>query len=824
MAKPISTAARTKMLPTSPMSAPTLAGELSRRVVDDLMNRVVPWTKVRRGPPPCLAYAVTVGVGKTGAIVRLVERALEKKLRVAIRTPTLRLGLELIARLEKEVPGAAGLWRGRDRSDPTSPDHAMCRRAEDVKAAQAVGGSPTDVCGAKKRGYCAFHPDGGKKEPCGYLSQNLGHRQVVVFAGDPMLERAPRKGMKRASSWRPYIALPFAVRGFRGSTNEVDADADIAAEDAVDKNSYDGKPDFDLLILDETDPVSFLAGFDRPPISFSQDASRPIIAAIKDPIDQEILSGFLTLLQEACCEAGSGGYLAPLAPGKYYHDLTPDQMLGLNWGDDDVQICRSERTTNDFIGIIETVREVAFANLPEPVGKSSFCKLPAAQIKEINAETVKIRSHLLGITRVCEAMCLGLRNDLPILRHLKVAADDGAIYLRRKKPLSGHYSKIPTMIFDATLRPELLQHTFEHLEVAYERFAKDSEGVQRFQLRDRDLSYGTLEGAAWSARLWLFACLCTRMHGRTGLVVPKFIRKQLPDDEHADAQVGHFGALRGLNVFEGVSALIVASRTAVGPVQLEETAAVLSGKIISALPAEEKWYPAAKGTIRWRHDPSAGWITKHVEHPDPTVEAVRAAITEDSLEQALGRGRNVRRSKNRPLVEYVLTTTPTNRPVDGTFSRAEFKAVTGWVGAFLELGVWFEGGTKGVGGVLHAFARAISAQRPESLYISLIGNPAFEGPDAAADWRKKQADDNPEIGALIREIDKALGARAESVEILCARYPLHDFVPVQAKVRGSRYFAQVYVRTGEGQTAVEALSALLGPVADELEIRAGSKA
>ena len=155
---------------------------------------------------------------------------------------------------------------------------------------------------------------------------------------------------------------------------------------------------------------------------------------------------------------------------------------------------------------------------------------------------------------------------------------------------------------------------------------------------------------------------------------------------------------------------------------------------------------------------------------------------------------------------------------------AEFKAATGWVGAFLELGVWFEGGTKGVGGVLHAFARAISAQRPESLYISVIGNPAFEGPDSAADWRKKQADDNPEIGALTREIDKALGARAESVEILCARYPLHDFVPVQAKVRGSRYFAQVYVRTGEGQTAVEALSALLGPVADEFEIRAGSKA
>ena len=207
------------------------------------------------------------------------------------------------------------------------------------------------------------------------MSQNLGHRQVVVFAGDAMLELAPRRGMKRASSWRPYIAFPFSVRGFLGSTNEVDADAHIAAADAVDKNSYDGKPDFDLLILDETDPVSFSAGSDLPPISFSQDATRPIISAIKDPIDQEILSGFLSPLQEACCEVGADGYLAPLALGEYYHDLTPDQMLGLNWGEDEVQVCRSELTKDDFIGIIETVREVAFANLPEPVGKANFCKL-----------------------------------------------------------------------------------------------------------------------------------------------------------------------------------------------------------------------------------------------------------------------------------------------------------------------------------------------------------------------------------------------------------------------------------------------------------------
>lgn len=824
MPKPISTAAETKVLSTSPTSALTIAGELNARVVDDLMNRVVPWTKESRDPPPCLAYVTTVGVGKTAAIVHLVEHALAQKLRVAIRTPTLELGLELLARLEKVVPGGVGLWRGREQSDPTFPESAMCRRVDDVKAAQSVGGVPTDVCGSKKRGFCPFHPDGGDEEPCGYLSQMLGLRQVVIFSGDPMLQLAPRRGVKRAGGWKPYKAKQVKQPSLLDRINNADVTTRCCEQDTQDSTADSDLPDFDLLILDETEPVSFLAGFDLPPISLSKDAFRLLTTSISDPVDEEILSGFLSSIQEACCDVGAGGYLAPLKLGECYHDLTHDQICTLNLGDQDAPIYHSERTMNDFIDILYTVREVAFENLPAPVGKKRFHKLTAAHIKEINAETVKVRSLLLGVARVCEIMRLGLQNDLPILRHLKVAADSGAIFLRRKKPLSPHYSDIPTMIFDATLRPELLQHTFENLEIAYERFAKDGNGVQRFQLRDRDLSYGTLKATHWPARLWLFACMNNRMHGSTGLLVPKAIRENLLEEDQPAIQIGHFGALRGLNSFENVSALIVASRTAIGPAEAEDIAAVLSGQNVYAIPAGQKWYPDTNATIRWRDNPSAGWITRHVEHPDPTVEAVRAAITEDSLEQALGRGRNVRRFRNRPLVEYILTTTPTNRPVDGTFSMAEFKAVAGWVGAFLELGVWFEGGTKGMGGVLHAFSHAMYAQRPESLLVSLIGDPAFEGPDAAADWRKKQVDDNPEIGALAREIDKALGARAESVEMLCAQYPIFDFAPVEAKVRGSRYFARMYVRTGEEQTADEALTTLLGPVAGELEIRSASGA
>lgn len=818
LANSISSAAQTGRLPDAPLSATTLADELVHKALFDLKRRMIPWIETRRGDAPCLAYAATVGVGKTGAIVRVVEEALDYGLRVAIRFPTVELGREFLKRLERVVPDVAGLWLGREQPDPSMEEHEMCRRFDDVRAAQFVGGAPKDVCGSKKRGYCAFHPNRGTEAPCGYRQQKLGHKQVVIFAGDSMLGLAPREGMKRAKDWRPH-KRPTRPTPDLFSLSGIETDgAAVAGHDPEPKDVPDGRPDFDLLILDETEPLSMLEGFDGKPVTFEPEACKAVLAGLKCQRDQEILSGFLDLVRENCRAVGVGGFLAPLKPGEYYHDVGPDQILGLSWNEA-VAICLSELTTQDFIDILETIREVSFENIPKPVDQKKFNRLTAAEIRQANAATIKARSVLLTIAQVCEVMCIGLRNNLRTLRHLKVVSGEGAIHLRRKKSLSEHYNRVATMIFDATLRPELLRHTFGRLEIAYQRCAKDGDGVSRYQLRDRDLNYSTLDGHDWPARLWLLSRLLTRMHGNTGLITPKKIRDQLPVNGCVDERLGHFGALRGLNSFEDVACLLVASRPAIGPSKAEEMAAVLSGQEISPLAAAERWYPPTEGVIRWRLDPRAGWPTNRVAHPEPLVDSVRAAITEDALEQALGRGRNVRRARNRPLVEYVVTTTATNRPVDGTFTMEELKAATGWVGVFLEMGVWFEAGSKGMGGVLHAVARGLAAQRPESLYICLIGNPAFEGAEAAADWRKKQLDDNPEVGILSRDIDKALSSRANSVEFMCARYPLHDFAPVQAKVPGSRYFAQLYVRVCDGQSAVDALTSLLGPLAGELEIR-----
>jgi hypothetical protein len=51
-------------------------------------------------------------------------------------------------------------------------------------------------------------------------------------------------------------------------------------------------------------------------------------------------------------------------------------------------------------------------------------------------------------------------------------------------------------------------------------------------------------------------------------------------------------------------------------------------------------------------------------HPDPLAEAVRFAICEGELMQAVGRGRGVRRRAETPLEVLILTDVPIPIPVD----------------------------------------------------------------------------------------------------------------------------------------------------------------
>ena len=138
----------------------------------------------------------------------------------------------------------------------------------------------------------------------------------------------------------------------------------------------------------------------------------------------------------------------------------------------------------------------------------------------------------------------------------------------------------------------------------------------------------------------------------------------------------------------------------------------------------------------------------------------------------------MRRDTN-SLYKYILTNVATNRYVDGVFTLTELKAATGWVGILLHAGIWIGSG-KGAAILFHIF-RGLLAQRRDSLYRYIIGDPAFETPEQAANWRKDQLKDNQAIAELVTEIDEAMGNQADSGNYCTHRSLLRTSKPLKPR-------------------------------------------
>ena len=377
------------------------------------------------------------------------------------------------------------------------------------------------------------------------------------------------------------------------------------------------------------------------------------------------------------------------------------------------------------------------------------------------------------------------------------------------------------MLFDATAQPELLAGIFPNMRQVCDLKACDGEGVRRCQLRDSAVSMTALqENPTWPARVLLLSSILEHSCGRTGVISTKSLMAKIAECRGPGDQLktGHFGAVKGVNRFEDCAALILCGRLAITPSVAERMASVLLERDVT--PLEGARFPKAKQYLEGRQT-NTGWEVQTDTHPDPAVNAARASVTEDQLEQARGRGRNTRRNASNPLTEYVFTNVPTRFPVDATFTVRELHAATSWPTLMLTSGVWLADGEGAsiVGVLLRACMQ--KAQTRESLYMTLIGDPASESPERASQWRKDQLADNSELERFVARADKQFAARAATLDILHTPLPIADFQPVRAKVRGARYYAQLYVRTAPDQTPQDALLEFLGPLAEEVELKGG---
>lgn len=245
---------------------------------------------------------------------------------------------------------------------------------------------------------------------------------------------------------------------------------------------------------------------------------------------------------------------------------------------------------------------------------------------------------------------------------------------------------LPTLNLDATARLEIIRTRVPHAElVADVAAANPNERVVQFYgkafgktaLRDneRQLKKAWRWAVAHATRAggdWLLVTHKAAVEKISG--VPSFMR------------LAHFGALRGLDQFRDVAGVVVLGRSMPPPDAVERLAGVLTGEAVEPDRGESNYYRFTTATLA---DAAGRLATVDVErHRDLLADALRAAVADDELLQAIGRARAVQRHE--PVEVVVLGNSPL--PV----TVAELRA---WQGPSLddelvaETGAWLDNAT-----------------------------------------------------------------------------------------------------------------------------------
>ena len=130
-------------------------------------------------------------------------------------------------------------------------------------------------------------------------------------------------------------------------------------------------------------------------------------------------------------------------------------------------------------------------------------------------------------------------------------------------------------------------------------------------------------------------------------------------------KTAHFGNLRGLDQHRQVAGLIVIGRPMPPPADVERIAGILTGREIEQ--RVEGWYPTEVVHLVGRDGTVA--TVEADRHPDEIAEAVRRAICQDELLQAVGRARGVSRTVANPVEVILLGNVPVPGLVPDTIEQ-----------------------------------------------------------------------------------------------------------------------------------------------------------
>jgi hypothetical protein len=198
-------------------------------------------TLVEALPRPAGIYPVapSVGTGKTEAAVRASPKLVAAGARVGYFGGTLNLCDSFEARLRQHtaeigVNIALASYRGEAADDRNHLPRKMCPRSEDRTRLRRAGLAAGQLCGSKLRGYCRYHEAVAERNgetPCGWRSQRdgLDEADVVTWAGNPLLGKETLSWARRRSK---------RVTRFDWVQNKT-------------RSIWIDRPDFDFVFIDE---------------------------------------------------------------------------------------------------------------------------------------------------------------------------------------------------------------------------------------------------------------------------------------------------------------------------------------------------------------------------------------------------------------------------------------------------------------------------------------------------------------------------------------------------------------------------------------------
>lgn len=272
----------------------------------------------------------------------------------------------------------------------------------------------------------------------------------------------------------------------------------------------------------------------------------------------------------------------------------------------------------------------------------------------VAATNHRTRSYL-ALWRAAQTLLFG---ETDVDGRIEIGAPDAKtglspVTVLRVKSVHQNLRELPLLHLDATLRPELARAVLPALaikEVAAEAphmqvtlvagsFGKGSIVTDSFanaaenQRRSNNL-VDCLDYVRWHSR----------RYRRTLVICYKAIEAAFADIP--GVETGHFNAIAGLDVFREVDLLVIIGR----PLPRESDLHRLSAALFGHVPAGG--YEPAMWGVRMRDGTSRRIRT--IAHVDQLAEQIRAAICDDELMQAIGRGRGVNRTAATPLEVRIL--------------------------------------------------------------------------------------------------------------------------------------------------------------------------